>query len=621
VNSIIDIDAHFNRKLTVYTNALLLLFPMSALVYSFCLLFWGLNRGFDIMDEGYYLLNSKYVGQFDLVSGFPYFLSHIPTFSTSRILDFRSALVCASIVGAIVFGIGFLAWLQKVKLVVNGFEYLSGLLFGVMGNLLIFAKFPFSISYNSLTGLFLFSSTGLILLISARNERETLNIGGLAGVLLAGSLAGFCLFVKFSAWLVFVPSAIALIILLEPRNKARFVLWFVCGIAASMIAYFAFIEQPHLWLQPILDWLNYLPKHRELHSSLLQTYFNNITGTVLHFYPALEIFSLCIFTVFFLLAKKQAQLGLRKWRFIALVLHTVTSLLVTAWCLSQRMLAHESYTVYVFCIFAVLLAVECLALCVGSKIWAADIALPRTIAVFACVVLLPFVCSAGTSNPIVYHATIYSSSLFFLLFGLAAIISRQLRSRLPFLAMLSMTIPFAISQLYDGFVRHPYALCDRLTHQTEWCNLPSLRGVQLSHKSRVFLESINSLLRQNGFQDGDTVLGLYHLPGVIYAVGGTSQGLSWFTPFVAEQDYADRYLSRATLGKHSRLFLIVGWKLEPHTLDALKRAGLEFPNSYKLLGTVQCPVTLGGLDGVTDPNYLNGTFQIYSYSKIRQSKE
>lgn len=581
------------------------------LLFILSRLFWGLQRGFDIMDEGFYLLLAQTPVQFPALSSFHYLLSVIPKMASCRVIDFRIAQVISQLVGSLILSVGYMMWMRRLKLVDSKPVFASAVVFACIGSLLVFAKYPFSLSYNSLTGMFLFAGTGFILVGALANEIYTQRLL----VFIAGFAAGWCLFVKFTSFGLYVPFALILIFCVGYKQSFCAALFFLIGAAFSLCCFiFAFGPKAIVSADSIYTF-KYLLHNPTLHSSLLQAYAKSFVDMVLHCQSVLIlIIGLSVLYAFVLRTGLNAMSG-----FTGKALQSIAILLASVffyWLTMLGYLKHDLYTAHVFYFFqfAILLLLVSKSTDVSAYLMRQTRLVPFCLVNFT-VITLPLICSFGTSNPLLYQSTIYLSATFLSLFGMSLLLSKWMKNKFVRPLMVMVTSVFAVFQFYDGFVRHPYALGDSLTHATTTVNLKNLRGLKVSPAVSKFLTDLDSTMRTNGYQSGDLILAFYNMPGLVYALDGRSQRLGWFSSFQGYEEFNVHFLRQLELTPDQRLFILAGWNLPASLLAGLSRVGVHYPNDFEKVGQVKSPLQIGLLDGKPDGNYLDGTINIFVWQK------
>jgi hypothetical protein len=155
------------------------------------------------------------------------------------------------------------------------------------------------------------------------------------------------------------------------------------------------------------------------------------------------------------------------------------------------------------------------------------------------------------------------------------------------------TSSFTAFQIVNGVVWQPYALHQPLFEQTVAVHSPpSLEGIKLDEASSRFLTEVSDLLRSGGFRDGDRIVALHNVPGVVHAAGGISPGV---VSFFFEQPATNRRALEIAAAGQDAPFVILSRSLVSQTEEDLRSSGIGFPEKYRELGSVYNPYSTGRL--------------------------
>lgn len=206
---------------------------------------------------------------------------------------------------------------------------------------------------------------------------------------------------------------------------------------------------------------------------------------------------------------------------------------------------------------------------------------------------LPFVGAAGTTHRIYVNGLLHLAPMFGGILLLAEAADRRLpcRTALPVAGVLTGVL--ALSQFLSGFFVEPYRLSTWKPGQTVAVPIGSHGSkIKVDPANAAFLERTRGLLVSSGFRPGDDVLGIFDLPGVVFATGGVSPGRPWyFSGYGAAGDTENvRALEGAGAMRVGRAFILAtaGDEKVGSYLGAL---GIRFPEAYRAAGEVRHPVS------------------------------
>ncbi len=179
---------------------------------------YSLNRGFDITDEGYYMLTyqDNYLGSSELIKSHE--ILRILTFGNQPdIIEARLLRLGLTLFAGIIFGLCFFVLMKRLNSdITRKYDILSFILISLTGILGSYSLFPRAISYNSLTLIFSVIITALLFLfmVLTLDKRSWVIKGGV--ILLTGILLGTLFFIKFtSAIALFITACIFIVLLLN----------------------------------------------------------------------------------------------------------------------------------------------------------------------------------------------------------------------------------------------------------------------------------------------------------------------------------------------------------------------------------------------------------------------
>jgi hypothetical protein len=240
---------------------------------------------------------------------------------------------------------------------------------------------------------------------------------------------------------------------------------------------------------------------------------------------------------------------------------------------------------------------------------------PKFAAAIALLFALPFCCSFGASNPILLHSVTCISPIFLALSALSVMGASTSYARFYRILLTIGLSALVFARYIYGYVYHPYFLYDSLRHQQYYANdLPNLKGIRIDQQAHEFLASIWQLLKQGGFSAGDAVVALYDLPGVVYAAGGRAPAAAWLFPNAEYRALTTMWIRRIGAQEKGKLFIITSWELSPKTRHLLQESGIDFPNSFELIGSTQMKPYKDGYgsgDCGADDHFLQGEVRIY----------
>jgi hypothetical protein len=214
------------------------------------ILVWGIDRGFDVADEAFYLIESAQPSR-PAFTHFGHiihalFLGNAPTIIESRVARF--VLMFAA---SVVFGLGVHAWSRATfpAAASERFHRIDAIAVAWLGSALAWAFLPQSLSYNTLIAVSLMVAAASVLRWIARDPSERGRPAASADLVLAGASTAAAFFVK-------APSG-ALLGLLVGSSVLAASTWKAAssallrvgvGFAIVVVVFFAAVCPPDVWL-------------------------------------------------------------------------------------------------------------------------------------------------------------------------------------------------------------------------------------------------------------------------------------------------------------------------------------------------------------------------------------
>jgi hypothetical protein len=191
----------------------------------------------------------------------------------------------------------------------------------------------------------------------------------------------------------------------------------------------------------------------------------------------------------------------------------------------------------------------------------------------------------GTGNPIYINLMLALGSWFALL----VLVARYASAKVAWLGDVAILLVLAFSavQIVGGTATEPYGLHDKLLRQTESTSIGSpATNLSLDAETHRLIVELTRLAHDSGFRDGDDMLAFYNMPGLVFALGGRSPGLPWFTSGLSGSNAVNEMgLEAAGVDRVSRAFILQTPESDAW-LRTLSPLGIDFPGRYVYCGTV-----------------------------------
>ncbi len=464
---------------------------------------WALDRGFEMGDEGAFLLNLNHPE-----GAFPPFefyrlLGAVAGGPWIGVAGARALRLAAELLGSLALVAGVFAWARR-RVLPREVRFVPFLALALLGTLLHVASRSFG--YNDATNLCVYGALGCVFALAGRDA------GGRTPLLAAGAglLLGLQLWIKFPTailWVGVLAGALGVGFRWLPgRERARLVGVFAASFAAGALLVVLGTGGigPLLARLEIAAQIPALSGYRPL--EILARYLRFDLGTALH-----VLLFAGGFAAVAGLASRFARLSLD----VALCagLGVASAITFVSAERSHPFFHHPS--LMDLAALAVGLSLL-LALRVLARERRAEVAVPLAILLVA-----PWLQIAGTNVTLTLRLPSHVLPLFVVL-GVALL---DLRARAGCVRLHALFAVLAVALTGWLFVHHralePYGLRSAMHEQTQ--GVESL-GVRVDLATRSFLRKVEQAFAEAGFRPGDPVLALDYMPGLVYFLGARSPG-------------------------------------------------------------------------------------------------
>lgn len=567
---------------TPWARTVSVYFAVVAALVATGIVVWALPRGFDLTDEGFYLLNYQPaqtgwgLSRFGpLITGL--FFGHAPGVLTLRILHLVAALA-----GAVYLGLGVTRWARRHDLPWIVSDPWVTVPTVVLLSIAAFIFGPPTLSYNHLSEL----GAQLLLGSALRMDRDGRAWGP---VVVHGLAAALLLLVKFTS----LPFLVALGLVAAWDGDVR--AWAAqvakaAGVAVLALALYGLvIESPaRVWQSARLDFeLQSDGIHSE--SRLISKYRASLVD-LWHFLTS----SFPLLVGAGVLGAATSAAVTRFTRALVLLSSVVWLTLVIRALASDAIFSNvrQATLGYAFLLAAVAMwkagewGVAKARTSAGS--WPQG-DLRAVMRVGLVLLLAPFAATVGTNNKLMLGAVFHLAAWGpLLLLGLSR--GRQASRGVVAGVAVVLVSALVVAHLWVIYVLHPYRLPQALTEQTmpapEGSRVASLLLDERTHALVVEAEALKDQLGAH-----DKILGMYGLGGLVWMLDATSPGQPWIRPWGdGGEQSCGRILAESPESLAGVPILVDGRA----PLPCLADAGSSFPEGYKLIGSLRRP-----LDGAT----------------------
>jgi hypothetical protein len=573
-----------------------------------CLVYFSMH-GFDVTDEGSYLLSSRHPEDVLLsVSAYQHLFAPLFKAIGYQMIVWRWFCVAGIGLSGIYLGRETAGLLRKFDPEDNSF--LSPwvcMAFTGLGALLFFSRGGlFTPSYNSLMAMAINISAAIFikyfrLMLEVTFEKRK----ALLLLLLQGFIIGLSLFVKIPCGLSLLFFWLIIVLFLNPEKANVFVPFvaLLSGLGLNILWYFLLIQNYHGWISMFLNALHTLSLEGHDPHGLWVMYLNDIKS---NFYAIgskfLPIIALVLgITVLeeILRPRTQRFLKIVSYLFVALLLLILIEFILNGYHIGGGNAIFSIFQVYLFW-----MALCLSAICVISliRIFKHQEGLFGHQAKTKALILIgliafPFLGTVGTNNPLTVNIMMNLApwfACFLVIFR--CVLKGNAWGRWSMFIVLIISF-FASSQIISASVLSPYRLNAGILKQNVMVSLGDpVSQVFLDQDTAAFFVKMKSIASSCAFKPGEDILAFSDMPGIVYALGGRSAGTSWWYSFpysgVSSKQcriYTNYILQLIPIDRVQKAYILE--KVSKLTVRPdLKNRGVDFPQGYYFCGEARWPL-------------------------------
>ncbi|VVD82684.1 hypothetical protein PCO31111_01198 [Pandoraea communis] len=525
---------------------------------------WTFNRGLELSDEAYYLLNARYPEAVRFyVTAFKWLVAPLWYF-TGSLASFRASGFVILTLSAMGLALGVLraAHWFGIEPDASRWMRLQAIASCVIAAWLYGATLNFSPSYNLLSAAGIYLTVGLTLAgLDCRDRRLSL-----LNTLAIGVILGLTALAKFSTGIcgALLVTGIHVVLWRAPGSRWIDVVAMWLAIPATIVLVAACFETPtHAWaafreglaiasiVQPKMSIAAQLMQNAEQLYAMLE-------AALIAFWPAL------VWAVLAVLLRRPS---------IGVVAAGVAAVIVVRDGLAVGGL--DRYATQSMPLAGIVV----LAIVATIRVWGGRL---MTMLLVAALFFLPFLIALGTANQVSFQIVL-SLAPWGLLCAALGQMARDTQRWVPmaFSLVLAATI---VSQVITSGMRIPYRLISPLAEQTNPVDIPGLGHVLVDSETLKFVEAVRGAAMECHIAPGTPYQGLYNLAGVALVLDTVPLD----TPWLFSKPFAQAVLQGSDPAELKRAVLGVtlarnGARLEmPAVLST-------FPQGYRKCGTAVLP--------------------------------
>lgn len=500
-------------------------------------------RGFDFSDEALYLMGYRFPGEVKIFCTFFFqWVGNLPGIGSAGILELRILRLILHLLSAFVFSAGFYFWFKnKIPKQSTSPGFILLLVSNMAYSLLSYSIFPQSLSYNSLTLIFLQFSVGVICFLKGGVKHQTT---GLLLIFSMGFLVASLFLIKATSGILFF--LLLPFLLLDKLNAIILRIWLnwkgICifsgGVLFAFWLVFGNLDNLFTGMSGFYDCLTNTKGYGL--GTILYVFYKDASRMVVYFLES--SFILIPSFLYFLLSKFLTTEVPFKSLWIPL-----QTLLLFWFSSSSDLISGGTPHASTIIIPHLLLMISLVIFSLAGKL-RMPLFLPLIF------MLVPIVGAFGSIHPpsvqFVYYLSFLGPSVW------VSFVNSPVFQRRDAFLVSGAFIFIAFSQIYSGLIKYPYlAGGPAYTLRASVSGFKGGEGVLVQPSSKKALDEINNLLKENGFNDGDLIFTFFGEMGMTYLLNGISPGIAPFTP--EHPDFILDVLSRVEKDKLKTMFFLV----------------------------------------------------------------
>ncbi len=563
------------------------------------LIFWGLNKGFDLTDEGYHMMNLAKPDETPARFQYQHYFNQVLGFFNLGIWGFKIVRLLLTLIGSAIFSWGLAQWIGSLSKFKQSFKQAFLLIFPfiTMASFISYSLQPRTLSYNNLTLIALLIASGLVFFYVKNSRMPGEN--GVRNNRIALAALGwtwlFLFFCKFTSAISFAIMFIPLVFFMRWNHKnlkaaAGDYLWFGLGLLIGILHYHLTIDSFFTWFADLKEEMGMVQGHNP--ERLLGAYLRNTINScarsmrfsyVLWFLPILAV---AIERNIHRISSNERLIKAGKMVAALIFLGSFTYLCYRVLGRGQYKNRFLPLFYFWYLLLAGFLVLSNLSLPHIKKLF-------KTRYVYEILMLLvfllgvPYVGSAGTNNPLSLQVMQYMFAWFGIVYILSAIIAGFRKEwNLSYVLLTALGI-FCTAQVFHGYFYCHQRVKGDITVKTEvFDDLPGANNIYFNKERFDLVEKVrNAVFTKTNYQANDPIIA-FHLPGMVYMLDGVTPGDSWYK---STRTTANCYnLRKTSLKNLERLMFIIpdGQFVIPGQVACLKDVGVNYMEDYYLLESI-----------------------------------
>lgn len=573
------------HKAPVWFIAVLVLLSLVKIVLQF----WITTKGYDIWDEGWYLIIINFYKHYPTEphSYYGAVLSKILPI-TFNLVNLRILGTVSEIAGIILLSSSFWYWFNKQSFNASNYKLRLWTIPFVLASASFASVYTRSFSYNDFSYLLLVSICSIVFLMFANNSQKSLTVTTkrVVSIMIIGALMALLLIIKFSTFLLMLIWVSAFLGICM-KNNLKHAVWLLfvmfSSLIASILLAFSGFSAFFTWFENLQEGIKMLRLLAyDPYGIFIQGYLKvDLFENAIYYLLPLGIARTSYYILPSTLSKGSNMLiayliGIAIWLLMSITI--VNAFLGEFY---YRYIALHIYTL-------LFLGIPVAKQLYQSKSW-------EKLCYATLIVSIPFIAIFGSNNPTTQTLTKYLATWYI---AIAVLIINRFNDTPKIMYAFATAICFyAIANYTSVQLMNPYGVKGTVfTQNTQMDGFEYLKGVELDEESAQFFNSLKKTVKQSNYTAGNPILALGDLCGVVVAFGGYMPETFWYfsdqnaTSPQHSRDFSCIHLANIKIDEYPTLPLIfINSGINQQVIDCLADSEVPFPEGYYLEQTIFNP--------------------------------
>lgn len=585
------------------------------LLPTLLLLVWGLNKGFDLSDEGFHMLLLRFPSEGGGFNRYQWLFNWM----NLGIISSKVVRLFLTLLSSAIFSWGLWRWMQSnsfFKEQHHFFNFTTLYLFITLATFVNYSQQPRTLSYNNLTLVFMQLAVGIFCYFLVLNKQKAPWWQRLF------VLAGIALMLAF-LWLTKFPAAISLFLLfvfvllgtlLNQKPSFKTVLMVIGGSLVLCVVFIgAYSVLTHKSLTTLYEsalsivWKHYseynkgVNKYNAQHNIfyLLISYYNTsyraiVTAVFKPFTVPLLFFAL---SVLYRYIKNNIAFPKNQYAYwivpivgIGVMGVYLLTIFANNWHINGDRYNRSAFNLYLFSLACLGAATLGFASQEWLKKWWQQADYRDLLLILFMLFMLPIGGAAGTNNPLPLQCTQQAYAWCAIFFIMAYYLGRKTDFALPQWTWLLVLAGLVCSQVYQGYAMHPFRLNGNMFNQKQQIkDIPLAAGVYVDSRTKNMMQRIYNLIHdRTKFEEGDPIISFTYNPGITYLMGAVSPASPYYKN---ERNFFDRNcfnIMKASLPNLHNTIIIdySDRRIASELKNCFLMQGIDIEGNYIKIGTV-----------------------------------